>query len=83
MSLPIEYLARHEVGKLLRESYPGRFFCISCLATLLLGALGTTYTKGQIERALQMMSKTPGALTYKHSFVCDQCGKIAPCLSAK
>ena len=43
MSLSIEYLARHEVGKLLRESYPGRFFCVSCLATLLRGAVGTTY----------------------------------------
>jgi len=83
MSLSIEYLARHEVGKLLRESYPGRFFCVSCLATLLRGALGTTYTKGQIERALHTVSRTPGALMYKHSFVCDECGKTAPCLSAK
>jgi len=41
MSLSIEYLARLEVGKLLRESCPGRFFCVSCLATL--GAVGTTY----------------------------------------
>ncbi len=31
MSLSIEYLARLEVGKLLRESCPGRFFCVSAL----------------------------------------------------
>jgi hypothetical protein len=40
----------------------------------------TYYTKGQIERALQTVSRTPSALTYKHAFVCDQCGKIALCL---
>jgi len=25
-------------------------------------------------------SKTPGTLTYKRSFVCDQCGKIRSCV---
>jgi hypothetical protein len=40
----------------------------------------TYYTKGQIERALQTVSKTPGAMTYKHAFVCDHCGKTASCL---
>jgi hypothetical protein len=37
----------------------------------------TYYTKGQIERALQTVSRTRSALTYKHAFVCDQCNKIA------
>ena len=78
MTLSIEHFVRHEAGKLLRAR--GRFFCVSCLARLVGDALGTTYTKGQIARALQTVSKTPGALTYKHSIVCDQCGKIAPCL---
>ena len=78
MNLSIEYAVRHEAGKMLREK--GRAFCVPCLATFLRDALGTTYTKGQIERALQTVSKTPGALTYKRSFVCDQCGKTAPCL---
>jgi hypothetical protein len=77
MNLSIEYAVRHEAGKLLREK--GRAFCVPCLATFLRDALGTTYTKGQIERALQTVSKTPGALTYKRSFVCDQCGKIRSC----
>lgn len=80
MSLSIEYLVRHEAAKLLREMYPGRFFCISCLALSLRGVLGITYTKGQIERALQTVSKTPGALTYQHAFVCGLCGKTLPCL---
>ena len=77
MNFSIEYFVRHEASKLLREK--GRAFCAPCVATFLRDALGTTYTKGQIERALQMVSKTPGTLTYKRSFVCDQCGKIRPC----
>jgi len=52
MTLSLEYLVRHEAGKLLRDRFPGRFFCVSCLATFLRDALGT-YTKAQIERALQ------------------------------
>jgi len=82
MTLSLEYLVRHEAGKLLRDRFPGRFFCVSCLATFLRDALGT-YTKAQIERALQAVSKTPGALTYKHTFVCDQCGRTMPCLGVK
>ena len=73
MNFSIEYFVRHEASKLLREK--GRSFCVSCLARFVRDALRTTYTKGQVERALQMASKTPGTLTYKRSFVCDQCGK--------
>ena len=83
MNYSIEYRVRHKTGRLLREMYPGRFFCTVCLATFLRGALGTAFTKGQIERALQTVSKTPGAMTYKQAFICDQCGKTAPCLGAK
>ena len=78
MTLSLEYLVRHEAGKQLRDTFPGRFFCISCLAAFVRPVLGTTYTKAQIERALQTVSKTPGARAYKRSFVCDQCGKIGP-----
>jgi hypothetical protein len=42
--------------------------------------LGTTYSKGQIERALHTVSKTPAALTYKRAFVCGLCAKTMPCL---
>jgi hypothetical protein len=83
MTLSLEYLVRHEAGKLLRDRSPGRFFCVPCLAAFLRPALGTDYTKVQIERALQAVSKTPAALTYKHTFVCDQCGKTMPCLGVK
>ena len=80
MNYSIEYRVRHEAGRLLRETYWGRFFCAACLAAFLRDTLGTAYTKAQIERALQTVSRTPGALIYEHAFVCDQCGKTAPCL---
>jgi hypothetical protein len=83
MTLETEYLVRHELGKLLGADYRGRFLCVACLGPLVRGALGTTYTKGQIERALYTVSRTLGALTHRHSFVCNQCGKTAPCLSAR
>ena len=76
----LEYFVRHEAARLLRASFPGLFFCLSCLATFLRGALGATYTKGQIEGALQTVSQTPGSLTYKRAFVCGQCGKTLACL---
>ena len=60
MTLSLEYLVRHESGKLLRDKFPGRFFCASCLSASLRPVLGTTYTKAQMERALQTVSKTPG-----------------------
>jgi hypothetical protein len=80
MALATEYLVRHELGKLFQGDCRGRFLCVSCLLPLLRGALGTAYTKGQIERVLLAVSKSPGELTHKRSFVCDQCGKTAPCL---
>ncbi len=83
MSLSLEALVRHEAGKLLREGPPGRFLCLSCLEQGRRSASRAAHTKGRVERALKMLSRTPGDLTYKHAFVCDQCGKNAPCLSAK
>jgi hypothetical protein len=79
MAISIEYFVRREAARLLRASFPGLFFCLSCLARLLRSALGTAYTKGQIEGALQTVSQTPGSLTYKRASACGQCGKTAPC----
>ena len=65
-----------------RETYPRRFFCAACLAAFLRDALGTAYTKGQIERALQTVLRTPGALTYKHAPVTNA-GRLLPALGIK
>ena len=78
-----EDVVRREVGKLLRVEYRGQRICVSCLVTFLRNSLGITYTKGQIERTLRVVAHSPGALTYKHSIVCDRCGKMMPCLSAQ
>jgi hypothetical protein len=78
-----EDLVRREVGKLLRVDYRGRVVCFPCLGAILRSALGIAYTKGQLDRALQGLTKSPGGLTYVPAFICDQCGKTVPCLSAK
>ena len=70
---------RREVSRLLRGSFRSQFLCMPCLAAFVRDLGGTTYTKGQIDRALIGMQKSPGALASKRSFICDQCGKTASC----
>jgi hypothetical protein len=77
-----EDLVRREASRLLRGPYRGKFLCFSCLGSFIRDALGTGRTKGQIERALLAISKSPGALVHKRSFVCDQCGNDLPCFGA-
>jgi hypothetical protein len=75
-------LARREVGKLLRVDNRGEFICSPCLKRIIGERSGPTYTKGQIERALEAVFKSPGTLTRKYSFVCDRCGNTMACLGA-
>ena len=77
-----EDLVRREASRLLRGPDRGKFLCLSCLGSFIRNALGTGRTKGQIERALLAIFKSPGALVHKRSFVCDQCGNDLPCLGA-
>ena len=77
-----EELVRREASRLLRGPYRGKFLCFSCLGSFIRKTFGTTHTKGQIERALLAVSKSPGALVHKRSFVCDECGHALPCLGA-
>jgi hypothetical protein len=80
MTLATEYVVRQELGKQLGGDYRGRFVCVLCLGPLVRAALGTNYTRGQVERALRAVSKSPGSLRQRHVFLCDKCGKIASCL---
>jgi len=83
MTYTIEDFVRREVGKLLRVDYRGKFMCSSCLLKLLVARSGTAkYTRGQIERTLDAVFRSPGALRRVHAFICDQCGKTLPCLTA-
>jgi len=83
MSDSAEDFIRREVGKLLRVDYRGKFMCAPCLVKQTVETCGTAvYTRGQIERALDGVFRSPGALRRLHAFVCDRCGKTTPCLTA-
>src|SRR6266851_5503153 len=59
---PVDFV-RREVGRLLRGAYQGRFLCAPCLTRLVRDSLRPTDTKGQIERGLHAVFRSPGALT--------------------
>jgi hypothetical protein len=76
MSDTTEDAIRREVGKLLRVDYCGKFMCTSCLLKLAVERFGTTvHTRGQIERVLDVIFRSPGAPRRVPTFVCDQCGQ--------
>ena len=78
-----EDVIRRDVGKLLRVDYRGKIMCASCLLKLTIERFGTgLYTRGRIERALEGVFRSPGALRRVHAFVCDQCGQTIHCLTA-
>ncbi len=82
MTYTTEELVRREVGKLLRVDYPGQPICSLCLVKHSRQTFGTGYTKSQIERAIDKVFESPGALTRLPTFICAVCGKTMPCLSA-
>jgi hypothetical protein len=82
MSFTTEDIIRPEVGFLLRGDYRGKFLCSPCLVKLIRERLGTNLSTAKIERALDVVLRSPGALRRVHAFVCDQCGKTLPCLTA-
>jgi len=80
MSFTTEDIIRPEVGFLLRGDYRGKFLCSPCLVTLIRERLGTNLSTSKIERALDTVFKSPGALTRRPSFLCDLCQMMMPCL---
>jgi len=73
MSFTTEDIIRPEVGFLLRGDYRGKFLCSRCLVKLIRERLGTNLSTAKIERALDAVFKSPGALTRLPSFLCDLC----------
>ena len=71
---------RPEVGFLLRGDYRGQFLCSRCFVTLIRERLGTNLSTSKIERALNAVFKSPGALTRLPAFLCDLCQTMMPCL---
>ena len=80
MSFTAEDVIRPEVGFLLRGDYRGKFLCSRCFVTLVRERLGTNFSTSKIERALEAVFKSPGALTRRSSFLCDLCQTMGPCL---
>ena len=84
MNESVDDAVRREATRLLRAGTPGQFLCALCLVRLVQDALGTAYTRGQIDRALALIARSPGpSLSYQRSVVCDRCGRTASCLGAK
>jgi hypothetical protein len=74
---------RREVGRLLRVDHRDMVVCSLCLLRVTIARCGTArYTRGRMERALDAIFLSPGALRRLHAFICDQCGKAVPCLTA-
>src|SRR5229473_2921042 len=80
MSFTAEDVIRPEVGFLLRGDYRGKFLCSRCLVKLIRERLGTNLSTSKIERALDAVFKSPGALARLPSFLCDLCQIMMPCL---
>ena len=80
MSFTAEDVIRPEVGFLLRGDYRGKFLCSRCFVTLIRERLGTNLRTSKIERALNAVFKSPGALTRLPAFLCDLCQTMMPCL---
>ena len=80
MTFTTEDIIRPEVGFLLRGDYRGNFLCAACLVRLIRERLGINLSTSKIERALDAVFKSPGALTRLPSFRCDLCQTMLPCL---
>ena len=73
MSFTAEDVIRPEVGFLLRGDYRRKFLCSRCFVTLIRERLGTNLSTSKIERALNAVFKSPGALTRLPLFLCNLC----------
>jgi hypothetical protein len=82
MTGPTEELVRRIVGSLLRSDYRVAFFCSSCLGKLARESLDTIYPKSEIERAMDTVFQSPGALRSVPTFLCAGCRKTMRCLGA-
>lgn len=82
MTYPTEEFVRRIVGRLLCSDYRGKFFCSSCLVKLARESLDTTYSKSEIEGAIDTVFQSPGALRSVPTCLCAGCRKTMPCLGA-
>ena len=76
MTYSTEDFVRRAAGGILRgNKYRGKFVCLPCLVTMTLKRLHPGWRQSEIERAMDKVSKTPGAITYMPTFNCALCQK--------
>ena len=80
MTSTTEDVVRRAVGGLLRGDYHGDFLCSPCLVKLIRERLGSNYSTSKIERAIDSVFKSPGAIKCVPAFICGLCQKSMPCL---
>jgi hypothetical protein len=83
MTYSTEDFVRRAAGGILRgDQYRGKFVCLPCLVTMTRERLHPGWRQSEIERAMDKVSETPGAITYLPTFICALCQKTRPCLGA-
>ena len=83
MTYSTEDFVRHAAGGILRgDKYRRKFVCLPCLVTMTLERLHPGWRQSEIERAMDKVSETPGAIISMPTFICTRCQKTVPCLGA-
>lgn len=82
MNYTTEAFVRRTVDGLFRDEYTGKFLCSPCLVTLAHQRMQRGWRTSEIERSMDALFKSPGALMYIPTFLCAKCAKTRPCLGA-
>jgi hypothetical protein len=83
MTYSTEDFVRRAAGGILRgNKYRGKFVCLPCLVTMTLERLHAGWRQSEIERAMDTVFQSPGALRSVPTFFCAGCRKTMPCLGA-
>ena len=83
MTYNTEDFVRRAAGGILRGSkYRGKFVCLPCLVRMTLENLHPDWRQSEIERAMDTVFQSPGALRSVPAFLCAGCRKTMPCLGA-
>ena len=83
MTYSTEDFVRRAVGGILRGAkYRGKFVCLPCLVTMTLERLHSGWRQSEIERAMDTVFQSLGALRSVLTFLCADCRKTMPCLGA-
>ena len=77
-----EDFVRRAVAGLFRGEYAGKSLCSPCLVTLAHQRMQRGWRTSEIERAMDAVFKSPGALILLPTFLCARCTNSLPCLEA-